>query len=201
MVPLGEQRPPAGGPASLLITTLLVLALTSACSRSTPNKPPVEEEPACSIHSPLTPGVPGSPGHLVKSERNPNGDSELAVLMRKMLSDLQNLRVDVLAKRPPSSFPDNHHRMACVWPSEEAIRSPLFAGLAKNYLGPLNHLKKQEIPSSDSFNSVVAGCLSCHRNFCPGPIHLIENLWIDPAPSSAPEPLDFSGVRDYIQGP
>lgn len=31
----------------------------------------------CTLETPLIPGVPGSPGHLLPSDRNPNGDSEL----------------------------------------------------------------------------------------------------------------------------
>ena len=53
---------------------------------------------SCNLETILKPGVPGSPNNLIESDINPNGDSELAHLMRKMLKDLQDIRPLVLAR-------------------------------------------------------------------------------------------------------
>ena len=164
-----------------LLPLLLSLSFFGACSREmtstkTPSSPP---QSTCNLQTPLQRGIPGSPQNLIKSTRNPNGDSELAVLMRKMLAELQLIRKDVLAGRAPRSVPLAHQRMLCVWPSEQEIRGPLFETFALAYQDTLNSFKNAGSPPKDAFNRAVSGCLSCHNNFCPGPIHLIENLWID----------------------
>ena len=47
----------------------------------------------CNLQTVLDPDKPGAPGHLIESPRNPTGDSELAVLMRKMVEDLKENRL------------------------------------------------------------------------------------------------------------
>ena len=56
-------------------------------SQSQP-QPQSQSQDDCTLDTPLIPGVPGSPGHLLPSEINPNGVSELAALMRTMQRDL-----------------------------------------------------------------------------------------------------------------
>ena len=173
---------PRGRQRATLLLLWSTLAIQTGCSSSKPT-PPLEApalQQECTLETPLVPGIPGSPGHWITSARNPNGDSELAVLMREMLDDLQKIRPDVVAGRAPKNpGPMNHHLMRCSWPNEPSIRGPVFGALASTYLIALNHMETQDIPSPDAYNGVVAGCLGCHNQFCPGPIHLIQNLWID----------------------
>ena len=134
---------------------------------------------SCSLETPLKPGIPGSPDNPIKSEINPNGDSELAHLMRKMLKDLQEVRPLVLGQNQVNTPVKGHERIRCSWPSDPGIRGPLFGSLSDTYLATLGHFETQTTPNIDSYNGVVAACLGCHSNFCPGPIHLIQNLWIE----------------------
>jgi hypothetical protein len=163
----------------LLWWTLSALAGCTSPKPASPKEAPVVQQ-ECTLETPLVPGIPGSPGHWITSSRNPNGDSELAVLMREMLHDLQRIRPDIVAGKAPSHpGPMNHHLMRCSWPNEPSVRGPVFGALATSYLTALKQLKIQNNPSPDAYNGVVAGCLGCHNQFCPGPIHLIQNLWID----------------------
>jgi len=134
---------------------------------------------SCTLETPLKPGIPGSPSNPIKSDINPNGDSELAHLMRKMLKDLQDIRPLVLSQKPVKTSIQGHERIRCTWPSDSDIRGPLFGSLSDTYLSTLEIFGTHPIPSIDSYNGVVAGCLGCHSNFCPGPIHLIQSLWIE----------------------
>ena len=142
-------------------------------------------EASCTIQTPLKPGIPGSPGNPITSKINPNGDSELSSLMRKMLNDLNNLRGLVLSGSSNIPQISGHERILCTWPTQPDIRGELFGSLSKTYLSALQSFESQQTPDKHSYNAVVAGCLGCHNSFCPGPIHLIQSLWIE---SSATNP-------------
>lgn len=150
-----------------------------------PSTSQAQQNAQCTINTPLIPGIPGSPTNLITSGINPNGDSELSHLMREMLSDLKRLRSEVVANRQLSPLQSNHARIRCTWPNDPDVRSPLFDSLSATYLAALESLQKKPAPNRHDFNAVVAGCLGCHNSFCPGPIHLIQNLWIDSAKPQA----------------
>ena len=65
----------------------------------------------------LEPGVPGSPGKLIPSRINPNGQSELAHAMRVMLAELNQNR-DNLNEGKNAKPVDIviHGKIRCAWP-------------------------------------------------------------------------------------
>ena len=88
----------------------------------------------CNLSTPLQPGIPGSPGNLIKSPRNPNGDSELAVLMRQFVDDLREVRMLAEAGQPLRKLLPVHRRMRCAWPTKPDERNERFDTLAQGYL-------------------------------------------------------------------
>jgi hypothetical protein len=139
-------------------------------------------EPDCSLTTPLVPGVPGSPGHLIPSERNPNGDSELAALMRRMQSEVETARGMVMKGEVPAPMYAGHRRIRCSWPTEAKDRDEGFDALAVNYLSAM---KKLDAPGDKkaAFAGVVGACRACHERSCPGPLTAIEKLEL---PNAAP---------------
>ncbi len=168
---------------ALLVASLTLLACpkpsTPAAATTAPVVAVVEAgAPAgeCTLETRLVPGVPGSPGHLIPSELNPNGASELATLMRTFVADWRDARAKLeadagtaLAARWPV-----HRKMRCAWPTAEADRSPAFDGLAVNYL--LQVRRFDERPSRETYEAVLDGCKSCHEVSCGGPLELIEGM-------------------------
>ena len=130
----------------------------------------------CTWETPLEPGIPGSPGNLIPSEINPNGASELSVLMRKMVADLREVRQAILNNSPPATYPDDHGRMRCTWPTDSDVRNAMFDGMAKNYLASYERLVTAQDSHARHFESVLDGCIGCHSNTCQGPIPMIESL-------------------------
>ena len=103
----------------LSFLSLVVLGLLAACS-PTPGAPPaaaVAEDADCNLSTALVSGIPGSPGNLVKSQRNPNGDSELALLMRQFVDDLRENRTLLEAGQPAKKLYPTHRKMRCARPS------------------------------------------------------------------------------------
>ncbi len=166
---------------SRLARTLLVALLCGGCQRSEAPREataaPAEKPkplPVCTITTELVPGIPGSPGHLIESARNPNGDSELAALMRVMLDDAKLTREQVARGEPVGDLFTTHRKIRCTWPVDPKTRNAHFDSMAKRYLDAVRALERK--PDEGRFEDLVTACIACHENTCPGPTSAIEKL-------------------------
>ena len=160
---------------------VLACVLAVACTRSAapaPRHATVMDD--CTLTTKLVPGVPGSPGHLLPSELNPNGASELATVMRTMQSDLTAARAVVLDGGAPGPMFARHRKMRCAWPTDPADRSAQFDAFAQSYLATVQVLDEQKTAPAAAFDNVLAACHMCHDNSCPGPLVVIDGLRITP---------------------
>ncbi|HEX5050932.1 MAG TPA: hypothetical protein VFZ65_04095 [Planctomycetota bacterium] len=161
-----------------LLSFVFVFAACSGEAAAPPaaaeSAPAVAGDADCNLSTPLVPGIPGSPGHLIKSPRNPNGDSELAVLMRKFVDDLRDARTLLEAKQPVAKLYPTHRKMRCAWPTKPEERNEKFDGLAQGYLAAVRAYDTS--PQQASYNAVIAGCISCHSASCGGPLEFIDGM-------------------------
>jgi hypothetical protein len=136
---------------------------------------------ACTGETPLVPGIPGSPGHLLASDVNPNGASELADRMRQMQGHLQTVRAAHVAGQPMTRLPfEEFERIRCSWPTTPGDRPPEFDAMAQAYLGLVRAYN--EAPSPASYSGVLQGCVTCHQQTCTGAIAAIEPLFLPSHP-------------------
>ena len=133
---------------------------------------PLQED--CDFAAPLVPGIPGSPGNLIKSPRNPNGDSELSYVMRRMADDLAAARSAMQSGGVPQTLLPIHRRIRCSWHSKPEERNDAFEGMARAYLTTVKSF--DEAPGKNRYNAIVNACIACHSNTCRGPIDMIEQL-------------------------
>jgi hypothetical protein len=155
---------------------IAVLALLAACSQPAPL--PLQAA-ACTYETPLVAGVPGSPGHLVVTETNPNGQSELALLMRGMQADLRAVKGALEAGQPVPALAAPHGRIRCAWPTTPSDRTATYDAFAQAYLARLPAL---EAPGAGvaEYNAALDGCVACHQQSCPGPLAAIQALRLAP---------------------
>lgn len=168
----------------LLLPLILPLLWIQACgeqsgtgptqhsAQSTEQVPPDDSD--YNLLTPLIPGVPGSPGNLIKSARNPNGDSELSLLMRQFVDDLREARTLAEAGKPVKKLYDGHRKMRCSWPTKPDDRNEKFDALAKAYLGAVRAF--DENPGQATYNGIIVGCISCHTQSCGGPLDFIASM-------------------------
>lgn len=159
-----------------LLPASLLLAL-ACCASHTPGPAAgaaVAED--CTLETPLTPGVPGSPGHLVRSDINPNGASELAVRMRGLVTDWRAAREALVAGLPVPALPyhPGHRLIRCSWPTAAEDRNPAFDGMAQAYLAQVRAF--DAAPSRETYNAALTACAACHEATCGGPLTVIEGL-------------------------
>ncbi len=138
------------------------------------NPPPPPPPPECTLATPLVEGAPGSPGHLLPSKRNPNGDSELAALMRTFVDDWKAARATLEAQGHVAPRLPSHRLLRCAWPTDVQDRNEAFDALAQSYLAAVGAF--DEGPSQPRFNAVIDACRACHEVTCGGPLEVIEGL-------------------------
>lgn len=111
---------------------------------------------------------------------NPNGDSELAVLMREMMSSAGNLKEMIKQGNLPDKFPEEFLKIHTAKPTDSDTKKASFDGFADNYISNLHALyssPKEEL--TQNYNAVINACASCHSQHCPGPLKAINKLKIE----------------------
>lgn len=113
----------------------------------------------------------------VKPSVNPNGDSELAVLMRQMRDSTASFREIIKTGKVPDKFPDVFLKIHTALPTDNETKKPSFDGFATAYLNSLTQLSKSNAKDAPiNYNAVVQACENCHSEHCPGPLSAIRKL-------------------------
>lgn len=158
-----------------LLAAALLLLGCPAKPAAPPPPPAPAAEPECTLETPLVPGVPGSPGHLIASEVNPNGASELAALMRTMVADWRAAKAALeKGEAPAAKHHATHRKLRCAWPTDAQDRDATFDGLAVNYLAAVKAY--DAAPTKETYGAVIGACAACHEVTCGGPLELIDGL-------------------------
>ena len=154
--------------------------MLAACARS---GAPAAELP-CTGHTVLDPGIPGSPGHLIPSPINPNGMSQLAMLMRHMAADMETTRQALETGQPLGrSLYEGQRLLRCSWPTLESQRHDPFDALAVAYLAKVKALDAAPAAQRPAaYSAVVGACRACHEVTCEGPLVVIVSLALHATP-------------------
>lgn len=108
---------------------------------------------------------------------NPNGDSELALLMRDMFTESDSLKQLVEEGKQLSGL-RKYQEIHSAIPTDSTVRGPVFEAFAQNYIQSIKALEASDSASIFNFNHMVDQCMNCHTEFCPGPKKRIKKLYI-----------------------
>lgn len=112
---------------------------------------------------------------------NPNGDSELALLMREMATHVDNEKIKLAKGEMPSAYPEAFEKIKTAKPTDSMSKSEHFDNFADQYVSAVKYyaaatdLEK----SKTAFNNMVSTCISCHNVQCPGPLKRIEKMYLN----------------------
>ena len=111
---------------------------------------------------------------------NPNGSSELALLMKKMWEENMQVKKDLVAKKSRSDvklqYADIHTAEAT---EPEKAASDIYQSMAAAYLKSVENFEEARfITGHEAFNGMVDNCMNCHQQLCPGPMVRIKKLYI-----------------------
>ncbi len=113
----------------------------------------------------------------IKRPINPNGDSELALLMRKMFADVERIKKQV-QKGETVTVKIDHEKILSAHATEpEKAASAEFKAWGATYLKGIEALINSSPGNVEQhYSSLINSCMSCHKAFCPGPIKRIKKL-------------------------
>lgn len=123
-------------------------------------------------------GVSCSEENTVKQRPlNPNGDSELALLMRAMFDEAQQIKQQI-ANGDSITLSLDHEKILSAHATEpRKAASPEYKAFAKSYLQTIKNLETVSYAQrADVYDNLVANCMTCHQAMCPGPIVKIKKL-------------------------
>ena len=110
---------------------------------------------------------------------NPNGSSELSILMRKMYDHAAAARKDVKAKKIKRTYPAEFAKIYTATPTDSLTKNEHFNTFADIYMRSLKSFKSSDAGNLvDNYNGIVSACVACHSQHCPGPLFKIKLLMI-----------------------
>ena len=113
----------------------------------------------------------------IQKPLNPNGDSELALLMRAMYDEAEQIKQQI-ANGDSITLSLNHEKILTAHATEpQKAASAEYKAFAKTYLQAVKSLTEASSSQRINFyNNLVANCMTCHKALCPGPIVRIKKL-------------------------
>lgn len=111
---------------------------------------------------------------------NPNGDSELALLMRDLFDEGMAVKIAIAEGRHPDYRLDPADIFTAHATEPEKAASSEYQELGRAYLAAARALKEAAPEERKAyFQGVVHSCMACHEQLCPGPTRKIRRLYYD----------------------
>jgi hypothetical protein len=113
---------------------------------------------------------------------NPNGDSELALLMRDMYDDGMVTKEEMLQGKQPEVRVKYHKMHTAKATEPEKVATPNYNAFAQAYEDAVTSFLKSD-PSHrvETYQSMINSCMNCHQTMCPGPTRKIKHLYLSEA--------------------
>lgn len=111
---------------------------------------------------------------------NPNVDSELTLLMRKIYEDADSIKSSIKVGNGNITveFIEELELAHKAIPSNPKHANPTFTAFNELIITEAKSLRSASENIEEGFNKLVNRCVDCHKTFCPGPIPRIKKLKI-----------------------
>nr|MBS0036881.1 hypothetical protein [Saprospiraceae bacterium] len=110
---------------------------------------------------------------------NPNGDSELALLMREMYDDMYRIKSKIKEGQSAKITFDEHALFTAEPTDEDQVASDQYRTMGESFIALVNAFRQATTPDlKNHYTVLVQSCMSCHQYTCPGPMRRIENLYL-----------------------
>lgn len=112
--------------------------------------------------------------------RTAEQNAPLAVLMREMYLDMEEIKGRVLDKEKLGTYLEKHRAMLAAEATDPKVRDSSFHIMGSAYL---LHLERMEQSSEEellnNFQALQQSCVACHQQKCPGPLKKINALKVN----------------------
>ncbi len=103
-------------------------------------------------------------------------DSELALLMRQLTSETENIKAAIEAGEEHQLW-NRVRELHSATPTDSASSGPVFEGFASAFIGSVEELQAADTTKTKYFNAVIDRCMDCHATYFPGPMKRIEKFY------------------------
>jgi len=109
---------------------------------------------------------------------NPNGDSELSLVMRYLHFEAEKIgeKIKNGDSVDLSEFRNLVSRLQTAVPTDSSVLDADYYNFSKSMLNQVDQISNGK---SFEYNVMLGTCVACHRNTCPGPIEKINKLMIE----------------------
>jgi hypothetical protein len=110
---------------------------------------------------------------------NPNGDSELALLMRDMAKLTETNAIALREGKELTPYKGEYTAMKKAERTMHDIDETFFQGMSDTYLNNMQKLYDAKPEDRIALhNNVVESCQACHNQICPGPLKRIDKMLV-----------------------
>lgn len=110
-------------------------------------------------------------------QQNPNGSSELSLLMRDMQKYTNQAKADIKEGKNPAPYPVAFDKIHTAKISEGMEKSDYYKSFGDLYMMAVkNYATSTPENRIETYNNMVAACLACHSQHCPGPVPVIKKM-------------------------
>ncbi len=106
--------------------------------------------------------------------------SELAVMMRNIYIDMHDNKELLASGTMPDIDWGKYTHIKEAEPTDAEDSGPAFEAFADAYVNQLKAFNNSNDSNRiETYNNLVNGCLSCHQQYCIGPMDIIKTLKIE----------------------
>jgi hypothetical protein len=112
-------------------------------------------------------------------QQNPNGSSELSLLMRDMQKYTNEAKADIKAGKNPAPYPAAFDKIHTAKISDRMEKSDYYKSFGDLYMMAVkNYATSTPENRVETYNNMVSACMACHSQHCPGPVPVIRKLFV-----------------------
>ena len=111
---------------------------------------------------------------------NPNGDSELALLMRQMFEEGELAKQAIIHGKKYKTILKHEKILTAEATDQDKVENERFENFAKEYLEAMAQMNDANHPNKmEAYSNLISSCVQCHEVVCPGPLVKINKLILE----------------------
>lgn len=107
---------------------------------------------------------------------DPHQPKPMALMMRQMAENADSMKAKIMRGEKVDSLHYPFIRFYLVQATDESVKEPQFYENAKNYQTAHQAIFTHPNEQKKYYNLMINACISCHENYCSGPLRRIRKM-------------------------
>jgi hypothetical protein len=118
----------------------------------------------------------GDTAQVIETIKDPNKPKPMALMMRQMAANADSMKAKLLRGESIDSLSFPFIRFYLVEPTDKNVLEPQFFENAKIYQAAHKAIFDHPTEQKKYYNLMIGACISCHENYCSGPLRRINKM-------------------------